>query len=77
MTIDPQTIAIYDEKTGEYATPTEGAHDLVRFPRVLTKQCAHLNADGAGTSAAYLAKQGHIADAFDASEKWSPMRKNI
>jgi hypothetical protein len=32
MTIDPQTIAIYDEKTDEYATLTEGVpHDLARF----------------------------------------------
>ena len=36
MTIDPQTIAIYDEKTDEYATLTEGVpHDLVRFHEYL------------------------------------------
>lgn len=71
MTIDPKTIAIYDDKTNEYAAMTEGVpHDLVRFHdylpnggRILDYGC------GPGTSAAYLAKQGHIADAFDASEK--------
>ena len=71
MTIDPKTIAIYDEKTNEYAAMTEGVpHDLLRFHdylpsggRILDYGC------GPGTSAAYLAKQGHIADAFDASEK--------
>lgn len=32
MTIDPKTIAIYDDKTNEYAAMTEGVpHDLVRF----------------------------------------------
>ena len=42
MTIDRQTIAIYDEKTDEYATLTEGVpHDLRAVSRVLTKQCAH------------------------------------
>ena len=32
--------------------------------------------DVAGTSAAYLAKQGHIADAFDASEKMIAYAQN-
>ena len=71
MTIDPKTIAIYDDKTNEYAAMTEGVpHDLVRFHgylpnagRILDYGC------GPGTSAAYLAKEGHIADAFDASKK--------
>ena len=71
MTIDPQTIAIYDEKTDEYATLTEGVpHDLVRFHEYLPSSARILDYGcGPGTSAAYLAKQGHIADAFDASEK--------
>lgn len=71
MTIDPQTIAIYDEKTVEYATLTEGVpHDLVRFHEYLPSSARILDYGcGPGTSAAYLAKQGHIADAFDASEK--------
>lgn len=71
MTIDPQTIAIYDEKTDEYATLTEGVpHDLVRFHEYLPSGARILDYGcGPGTSAAYLAKQGHIADAFDASEK--------
>lgn len=71
MTIDPQTIAIYDEKTDEYATLTEGVpHDLVQFHEYLPSGARILDYGcGPGTSAAYLAKQGHIADAFDASEK--------
>jgi len=71
MTIDPQTIAIYDEKTDEYATLTEGVpSDLLRFHGYLPSGARILDYGcGPGTSAAYLAKQGHIADAFDASEK--------
>jgi len=71
MTIDPQTIAIYDEKTDEYAALTEGVpHDLLRFHGYLPSGARILDYGcGPGTSAAYLAKQGHITDAFDASEK--------
>jgi SAM-dependent methyltransferase len=71
MTIDPQTIAIYDEKTDEYAALTERVpHDLVRFHGYLPSGARILDYGcGPGTSAAYLAKQGHIADAFDASAK--------
>ena len=71
MTIDPQTIAIYDEKTDEYATLTEGVpHDLARFGAYLPRAARVLDYGcGPGTSAAYLAKQGHSADAFDGSEK--------
>ncbi|MCH1387332.1 MAG: class I SAM-dependent methyltransferase [Rhodobacteraceae bacterium] len=71
MTIDPQTIAIYNEKTNEYAAMTEGVpHDLVRFHDYLPSGARILDYGcGPGTSAAYLTKQGHIADAFDASEK--------
>lgn len=71
MTIDQATIAIYDEKIDEYAALTEGVpHDLARFERALPRNARVLDYGcGPGTSAAYLAKQGHIADAFDASEK--------
>ena len=71
MTIDPKTIAIYDDKTNEYAAMTEGVpHDLVRFHDYLPNGGLILDYGcGPGTSAAYLAKQGHIADAFDASKK--------
>ena len=71
MTIDPKTIEIYDEKTNEYAAMTEGVpHDLVRFHEYLPGEGRILDYGcGPGTSAAYLAKQGHISDAFDASEK--------
>ena len=71
MTIDPKTIAIYDEKTDEYVTLTEGVpQDLVRFDGYLPGSARVLDYGcGPGTSAAYLANHGHIADAFDASEK--------
>jgi 2-polyprenyl-3-methyl-5-hydroxy-6-metoxy-1,4-benzoquinol methylase len=71
MTIDLKTIAIYDEKTDEYATLTEEVpQDLVRFDGYLPRSARVLDYGcGPGTSAAYLAKQGHTADAFDASEK--------
>jgi SAM-dependent methyltransferase len=71
MTIDPKTIAIYDEKTNEYAILTEGVpQDLVGFDGYLPRSARVLDYGcGPGTSAAYLAKQGHTADAFDASEK--------
>ena len=71
MTIDPKTIAIYDEKTDEYVTLTEGVpQDLVRFDGYLPESARVLDYGcGPGTSAAYLANHGHIADAFDASEK--------
>ena len=78
MTIDPQTIAIYDEKTDEYATLTEGVpHDLVRFHDYLPSGARILDYGcGPGTSAAYLANQGHIADAFDASENMIAYAQN-
>lgn len=69
MTIDAKTIAIYDEKTTEYAAMTDGVpHDLVRFEQMLPR-CANVldYGCGPGTASIYFSNAGHSTDAFDAS----------
>lgn len=68
---DPQTIAVYDAKTQEYAelTATDGDLPVLRdFEALLPRGSKVLDYGcGPGHAAAYFARKGHTVHAFDAS----------
>ena len=79
MTIDPQTIAIYDEKTDEYATLTEGVpHDLCGFTGTYQAVRAFWIMDvGQAPQPRIWQNRATLQMPLMHLKKWSPMRKNI